>query len=284
MGRFVVRPHVLAHLASASLVVGLASCSQKLPEPNDAAPPIAEAGPASDAAASLDAGPAADSGSPPSAQDAGTALLAPSPARDGMTALREYHRVLHIGDSMVGFKFGLTRALGGRFEKEGAHFFSIPVTSAGIQSFEKNTDLDDAIKKTRPDLVLLTLGANNATSPSPEYLVPSIKRVVKKVGVGPGRRCFWIGPPLWKPDKVGFVDVLAKATAPCTFFDSSKLVLERMSDGIHPTNKGGEVWAEAFYAFLLDELSRDPPETHVAANTASNVPNRGSGSKTTDRQ
>jgi hypothetical protein len=179
---------------------------------------------------------------------------------DGATVLHGYRRVLHIGDSMVGYKFGLTRALGARFEADGAKFFSIPVTSAGIQSFEKNQDLDDAIKKTRPDLVILTLGANNATSPQPQYLVPAIKHVVKKVGLAKGvrRRCFWMGPPLWKPDTVGFVNVLAKATEPCTFFDSSKLPLERMGDGIHPTNKGGEVWAAAFHRFLIEQLAADP--------------------------
>ncbi len=178
---------------------------------------------------------------------------------DGAAILHGYRRVLHIGDSMVGFKFGLTRALGARFEKDGAKFFSIPITNAGIGSFEKGTELEDAIKKTRPDLVLLTLGANNATSPAPEYYVPAIKRIVKKMGVTPGgkRRCFWIGPPLWKPDKVGFIDVLAKSTEPCTFFDSSHLALEKMTDGIHPTNKGGEVWAEAVMQFLRERMATD---------------------------
>jgi len=180
---------------------------------------------------------------------------------DGEAVLHTYRRVLHIGDSMVGFRFGLTRAMGHRFEADGAKYFSIPVTSAGIQSFEKNTDLEDAIKKTRPDLVILTLGANNATSPQPQYLVSAIKKVVKKVGMAPGvrRKCFWMGPPLWKPDTVGFIDVLAKATAPCVFFDSSKLAIDRMNDHIHPTNQGGQVWADAFHRFMVEELSKSEP-------------------------
>lgn len=243
---------LLAPLTCGLVVVG---CAERAAEHADAAPSssarfgvdasvadaaIVDASTASDAAATSDA-----------SVDA-------APAVDGKAMLHTYRRVLHIGDSMVGFKFGLTRALGARFEGDGAKFFSIPVTSAGIQSFEKNTDLDEAIKKTHPDLVLLTLGANNATSPQPQYLIPAIKRVVKKafVGASPRRRCYWIGPPLWKPDTVGFIDVLAKSTEPCKFFDSSKLVLERMNDGIHPTNKGGEVWADAVYRYLVEEMER----------------------------
>jgi hypothetical protein len=268
--RFALAVSALATPACIAAVFG--GCSRPAAEVADAAPFPIDSGVLGDAralGASLDASNA-------DALDGGADALDASAAADGRAVLHTYRRVLHIGDSMVGFKFGLTRALGARFEADGAKFFSIPVTSAGIQSFEKNTDLDDAIKKTHPDLVLITLGANNATSPQPKYLVSAIKKVVRKVGVSanPRRRCFWIGPPLWLPDKVGFIDVLDKATAPCTFFDSSKLVLERMSDGIHPTNKGGEVWAEAFYRFLMDRLAADPPPEAdaLASSTASPAP------------
>lgn len=224
-----------------------------------------------DATASAPRAPANADASSDATTDAATASagLPDTKPPDGKATLHTYRRVLHIGDSMVGFKFGLTRALGARFEADGAKFFSIPVTSAGIQSFEKNADLDDAIKKTRPDLVLITLGANNATSPAPEYLIPAIRKVVKKVGLSSTsrRRCYWIGPPLWKPDTVGFVAVLAKSTEPCTFFDSSKLVLDRMTDGIHPTNKGGETWADAVYQFLIERMGSEPAPPDEPSHT-----------------
>lgn len=231
------------------------ACSQRAgPSADAAAAPSDAAGDAADAG--RDARAAAPSG-PFDAATEDAAIADAASLVDGAAVLHSYRRVLHIGDSMVGFKFGLTRALGRRFEADGAKFFSIPVTSAGIQSFEKGTDLDLGLKKTHPDLVLLTLGANNATSPAPEYLIPAIKRVVKKVGVSsnPRRRCIWIGPPLWQPDKVGFIDVLRKSVAPCAFFDSSGLDLERMADRIHPTNKGGEVWADAVMAFIVARMA-----------------------------
>ena len=232
----------------------LAACGQKQEKPEaralDASGPVAMPTLPVGDAATAPALPIVDAATPVLPLDAGV---------DGAAVLKSYRRVLHIGDSMVGFKFGLTRALGARFEADGAKFFSIPITNAGIGSFEKGTELEDAIKKTRPDLVLLTLGANNATSPAPEYYVPAIKRIVKKMGITAGgkRRCFWIGPPLWKPDKVGFIDVLAKSTEPCTFFDSSRLTLDKMTDGIHPTNKGGEVWAEAVMQFLKERMAAE---------------------------
>lgn len=205
-----------ALLAVVPLACGLlaSGCTQHAAEHEAAdavAPAVADAMPPLDAASVADA---ADAAAIPDASVDATA----APAIDGKAMLHTYRRILHIGDSMVGFRFGLTRALGARFEGDGAKFFSIPVTSAGIQSFEKGTELDDAIKKTHPDLVLLTLGANNATSPQPQYLIPAIKRVVKKVGLGanPRRRCYWIGPPLWKPDKVGFIDVLGRRRGRCS--------------------------------------------------------------------
>lgn len=252
-----------AVVRSAAVCACLFACTPERSGPGREGRSEADAATKATAHPSTAADAAADAGPPPVALDASTPDAAGDAALDaavdGVQVLHTYRRVLHIGDSMVGFKFGLTRALGARFEADGAKFFSIPITSAGIQSFEKGTDLDEAIKKTHPDLVLITLGANNATSPSPEYLVPAIKRVVKKVGVGtsPRRKCIWIGPPLWKPDKVGFIDVLEKSTEPCRFFDSSHLELDRMSDGIHPTNKGGEVWAEAVYRYLIEQMAHD---------------------------
>ncbi|MEO8876457.1 MAG: hypothetical protein ABI461_12785, partial [Polyangiaceae bacterium] len=47
----------------------------------------------------------------------------------------------------------------------------------------------------------------------------------------------------------GIVDVIRQNCAPCVFFDSSTLKLERRADGIHPDDKGGETWANAFWDF-----------------------------------
>ena len=69
---------------------------------------------------------------------------------------------------------------------------------------------------------------------------------LKRVGA---RECYWIGPPLWKPD-TGIVAVLKDNMGSCKFYDSSPLKLPRVSDGIHPTDKGGADWADHFWTFL----------------------------------
>ena len=60
------------------------------------------------------------------------------------------------------------------------------------------------------------------------------------------RECYWIGPPTWKPD-TGIVAVIREHVAPCKFFDSSNMKLQRAGDGIHPTDKGGADWGDKFW-------------------------------------
>lgn len=159
------------------------------------------------------------------------------------------HVVLEVGDSMVGFLGGMQKALDRRFTDRRIHFYSRSWTSAGIGSVDDGKDLDQALARFRPDLVLMSLGTNNVTYPHPEALLPHVRSIVKKLAEG-GRKCVWIGPPSWAPDRGLLVPLLEKNVAPCVFFDSRDLDLERQTDHVHPTNVGGEVWAEALWGFL----------------------------------
>lgn len=167
---------------------------------------------------------------------------------DARITRRRYRSVLHLGDSMVGFRGGLTLALENRFQDAGMRFYSSSLTSAGIASFDESDHLQKLLKKLNPEMVIVTLGMNNVTYPHPEVLSHNVVSIVKKIAP---RDCYWIGPPSWKPD-AALVKVLAESTPPCIFFDSSELALERQTDGLHPTTRGGEAWAEAFWQFYLD--------------------------------
>jgi hypothetical protein len=167
---------------------------------------------------------------------------------DATPVRRHYRSVLHLGDSMVGFRGGLTLALENRFQDAGTRFYSSSLTSAGIVSFDESDHLQKLLKKLNPEMVIVTLGMNNVTYPHPEVLSHNVVSIVKKIAP---RDCYWIGPPAWKPS-AALVKVLAESTPPCRFFDSSALKLERQTDGIHPTALGGEVWAEAFWRFYMD--------------------------------
>jgi hypothetical protein len=157
---------------------------------------------------------------------------------------KHYKTVIHMGDSMVGG--GLCKALAPKFKEEGTKFIRDVWESASIAMYDDSDRIPTMMKRWNPDLVLLTLGANDVFNDHPEYAIKHVESIVKKLG---HRDCVWIGPPLWKGDK-GLVAMLKDHVAPCRFYDSQHLVLARAGDGIHPTEKGGEVWADAFWPFF----------------------------------
>jgi len=154
--------------------------------------------------------------------------------------------VLHVGDSMVGGTIGLTKALDARFSGEGAKFLRDYKVSESIVSYDKSPKLKDLLAKHRPDIVIITLGTNDVFVPYPAAMIPNVKSIVSRLGA---RECYWMGPPTWKPD-TGIVHVLRDNVAPCKFYDASNLRLQRASDGIHPTDRGGAEWAQSFWTFF----------------------------------
>ena len=206
--------------------------------------------------ASPDAAPVPPSAVPPASPPVPTAeATVPPPAEPAPAPEpKHYSVVVHTGDSMVGG--GLCKALAPKFKAEGTKFVRDVWESASIIAFADSDRITKLMKKYDPDLVLLTLGANDVFDKHPEYMIRYIDTIVKKVG---HRDCYWIGPPLWKGD-AGLVGVIRDHAAPCTFFDSSDLKLQRAGDGIHPTDKGGAVWADAFWASFRGETPADPRE------------------------
>ncbi len=162
--------------------------------------------------------------------------------------------VLHIGDSLVGFRGGLSKALEPRFRELGAHFASDAWGGVGIQQFERSPRLDEWLAKTKPDLVLVSLGMNNVEAPHPESLAPAIRSIVKRIG---RRACVFIGPPTTKAD-TGIVETLTRTVAPCRYVDSRGLDIERV-DGLHPSDRGGEIWAAGIWLRLEESFPSRPP-------------------------
>lgn len=153
--------------------------------------------------------------------------------------------VLHAGDSMVGGDGGLTKALATKFRAEGAKFVTDYEVSVSISTYARTPRLRRLLEKHKPDIVILTLGANDVFVPFPQTFAVHVESIVKKLE---GRECYWMSPPTWKPDS-GIVDVIKEHVGSCKFFDSRNLTLKRAGDHIHPTEKGGADWAELFWAF-----------------------------------
>lgn len=163
---------------------------------------------------------------------------------------KKYTRVLQTGDSMVGG--GLSLALRPKFVAAGMKYFRDVVESGTIHDFAQNDHLPKLLERTKPDLVLLTLGANhipNSVDPDKE-LGPYLPKLLKRVA---NVDCYWIAPPIWKAKQAKFNEWLRDHVAPCRFYDGSHLDIPRRPDKIHPNEKGGEVWADDFWKFFEGE-------------------------------
>jgi lysophospholipase L1-like esterase len=174
--------------------------------------------------------------------DAGGPIVDAAP-----TQPKRYARVLHTGDSMVGG--GLCKALQPRFEAEGGKFYRDVWESGRVFQFAASDRIPKLLKKIDPDLVILTLGANDVWMNEPDQIAKGAEKLARIVTDG-GRECWWLGPPIWKPYFKGIVGLLRDHVAPCQFFDATEVEMQRRPDGIHPTDRGGEAWADAFWKAL----------------------------------
>lgn len=218
-----------------------------------------------------------DASTPPvtasaSAFAAAIASTPPPPPPSPAPVPKKYARVLHTGDSMVGG--GLARALGPKFEADGTKYHRDVIESGTIHEFAQNDHLPKLLASFKPDLVLLTLGANhipNSVDPEKE-LGPYLPKLLKRVA---GIDCYWIAPPIWKPSQAKFNQWLSEHVAPCRFYDASQLEIARRPDKIHPNEKGGEVWADDFWKFFKGEgafveapAGDHPPTALLRSNTS----------------
>jgi lysophospholipase L1-like esterase len=158
---------------------------------------------------------------------------------------KTYRAVLQTGDSMVGG--GLCRALQPRFATEGTKFIRDVWESGSIENFGDSDRLPKLIAKHDPDLVLLTMGANDVGGNVTDYLGKKIDKIVAMTQKGHARDCVWIGPPKWRINGKPVLDMIKAHVAPCVLFDSTDVEMQRKPDKVHPDEKGGDQWAVAFW-------------------------------------
>ena len=160
-------------------------------------------------------------------------------------------KVLQVGDS---FAAALGIELGKLLKHAGLRTSLESKTPSYIGDWAFGPVLKKAISDYNPDLVLITLGANEVEIPVPAQRVGPIQRLVKSLG---DRPCVWILPPLWKQD-TGLMQVIKDNARPCQVLDSSVLVpaLPRGPDHIHPSSEGRVLWATAVFEWL--KQAREP--------------------------
>jgi len=226
-------------------VVLLACGAAPAPVPATAEPPVAAAAPAAAETPPAAPTPAPEAAPPPVAADA------PAAAPVVVAELPVGTKVLQVGDS---FAAALGIELGKRFKAVGVRTSLEYKNASYVPTWAFGPDLPKLVSSYQPDLVLVTLGANELEIPDPKGRAGAVQRLVKKLG---DRPCVWILPPLWKPDS-GLMQVIKDNATPCKVLDSSALVkdLPRGPDHIHPNAAGRETWAEAVFQWL--KLARLP--------------------------
>jgi hypothetical protein len=241
------------HLGIAACVV-LTACAKAT---SSAPPASAESEPvaASSAATGEREGqPAASEGS----EVAPDASVPTKPATDAPSAeasqpLPKGTRVLQIGDSFADALGGTLSKLLRAVEVKSDLEFETP---SYIPNWSYGSKLPKLLTTYHPDLVLITLGANEIEIPHPEERAKPIRHLVETLA---GRPCVWIAPPLWKPDS-GVLEVIRNNVAPCRYLDSNRFVhdLPRARDKIHPSTEGREIWAKVVFDWLVRERVGTP--------------------------
>jgi hypothetical protein len=234
---------------AAMLAVSACASSPEAPPPAaPASPAVTAAAPPADPPAAPPAAPAvtASSEAPAAGQVAPVAPAAqPSPIPRGTV-------VLHIGDSFA--LAGFAKSLKPRMKELGVRYEVRAETSSFTTTWSGK--IERVVADTQPDLVIVNLGANEVANIDPPAHAPAVRHIVATLA---GRPCVWVSPPSWRKD-TGIGDVIRKNSAPCRYFDSDKLVpvaIPRQSDHIHPTDAGGALWADAFWAWLQDQRVAD---------------------------
>lgn len=198
----------------------------------------------------------------------GTASGQPSPQSAGtVPPLPEGTTILHVGDSFAG-ALGIDLNL--ELKKVGIKGVLRFQTSSYIPTWAWGKELDLYILQSKPDLVLITLGANELEVPDPQQRVPAIEKLVHRVG---DRPCVWIAPPLWEGARRALLDVIRDHCAPCVYMESSDVVpnLPRARDKIHPSMEARKTWARVVLDWLARHRDPKGPEPWALRNDAASA-------------
>lgn len=226
-------------------------------EPGSAAAALPTAPPSDSAGASGLAASTPSSRAEP--DENGLGAKANEPTRDEDTpTLRSLPRgtkVLHVGDSFAG---ALGLPLGRLLEERGIHSILKHTDASYLTDWAWDGQLQKYLWKYNPDLVIVTLGANELGIADPARRIKTIRKITSTIG---DRPCLWVGIPLWDGRQNGLMDVIQDHASPCIYWDSNEVLdvaaMPRISDGIHPTSSARESWAAVLVSWLEQHLSGD---------------------------
>jgi len=154
-------------------------------------------------------------------------------------------RVLVIGDSLA---VGLGPRLKALAMADGASYVGVEA-KGGTSAAQWDSKISSLLQSHRPDLVLVSLGTNDAAMSDPTVSAARIQRIVDTVRAS-GARLVWIGmPTLPERLKADLVRQIIQKTG-VEYLDSRGFSFERTSDGIHATPAGYAAWAQAIWSYV----------------------------------
>lgn len=178
------------------------------------------------------------------------------PASSEPVPIPEGTKVLHVGDSFAG---ALGKPLGELMEAAGMRSVLKHTDASYLTDWAWDGNLQKYIWKYNPDLVLVTLGANELEIENPELREKTVRKIVEIIGDKP---CVWVAIPLWDGPKNGLLDVIKKNSQPCHYMDTNALFeptkMARIRDGIHPTTEARKTWAEGVFSWLREQRRPTP--------------------------
>ena len=158
--------------------------------------------------------------------------------------------VLLIGDSLA---FGMSQ----EFKKISRRTGYSPVVHAisSTSTFQWLARSKKDVNLFKPDLVLISLGTNDARAQKKDYfkkfvVYKELYESLKKMGV----EVVWIGPPKLSKNKLPSSDIVSdtiKNSIPL-FFDSRTLDIPQ-TDGIHSTHAGYSDWIDKVWDWMSDK-------------------------------
>jgi lysophospholipase L1-like esterase len=144
-------------------------------------------------------------------------------------------RFLLLGDSLALGLDGPLRSELGRFVWARTH----ARVGATLADFR---DVEPILDETKPSIVLVSLGTNDAAAQSGDYRARFAARVVDWVHAvqSTGARVVWLIPPEMPFDTDPIIDAIKRSGAAYLMAPSD---LPRQPDKIHPTPAGYRAWA-----------------------------------------
>lgn len=184
-------------------------------------------------------------------------------------------RILLLGDSMIEW---FAKRFARWCRASGYALYTVIWPSSNLIWWGTTDTLRAFIERFNPTYVLICVGGNELFIPRIEKRRPHLQHILAQIQPLP---YVWIGPPAWKPD-MGICAFLEDVNGPGRYYGSSRLTLERLSDGAHPTPSAAYRWADSVVAYLRDsalyplnfplEVSGQPSQPHYTILLSPHAP------------